>query len=486
MTVSELRQSPEVSEPSAGNGGQSERTCVAIVGAGISGLSLAVALKRAGISFVLLEKSSRAGGVIGSVSENGFVFERGPNTILARSEAVDELIEAVGLSDAALRAPVRGQTRHIWHGGRLHEVPTGPGALLSSRLFTLGAKFSLLRELFVRPVREDESLESMIRRRLGDEIYERVFVPMVQGIWAGDPAAMSAEATFPPLKAAERDHGSIIRGMMKTMKAAAQARRASARPDGPHMVSFVRGLQQLPEAMTQFVSQDIRSHASVDQIEKHGEKFEIKFTSPEGERRLEAESVVICAEAWSAAPMIKAIAAEAASSIANVHYAPLIAVGLGVKASSLKLPAGFGFLVSRDQGVRVLGCIFNSNFLPGRAPEGSATLTVMIGGDLDPEAMTLSDEAVLDLVRRDLKTVLDWNGESQAVHIGRWSRAIPRYGLDHAALGEALRKAEAQTPGLRFFGNFHGGVSLSDRIEKAASLAKEFVTSTSPRDRATA
>ena len=164
-----------------------------------------------------------------------------------------------------------------------------------------------------------------------------------------------------------------------------------------------------------------------------------------------------------------------------VHYCPLAVVGLGVETGGSKIPSGFGFLVAPNHGLRILGTIFNSNFLPDRAPEDCAALTVMIGGDLDPEALTLEDQALLDLARRDVETALGRKLKVRSHHIERWSRAIPQYHMDHFAIIRELEKVEQRRPGLHLFGNWRGGVALGERIERAKELA-ERITQTNRKE----
>lgn len=440
---------------------------VAIIGGGISGLALAAWLAQEGIEAVVIEKGARPGGVIGSVEKDGFIFERGPNTILERTETLEALLRLAGIAVEAQRSPLRGQKRYVWHGGRLHEVPAGPGSLLATKLLSTGAKLRLLREPWIAPVERDEPLKDFVIRRLGSEVYERLFLPMVQGIWAGDPALMSTEASFPLLKELERGSGSLIRGFIRKM-------REGGRKLSPSMVSFAGGLEKLPRALAAGMGGRYWSNAEVRELtpRRDSGNFQIIVEREGLTKELEANCVFVCTGAHPAAQLIESMEPALAARFRQIHYSPLASVGLGLRADSVRIPPGFGFLSARDQGLRVLGAIFNSNFLQGRAPAGCLTLTAMLGGDLDPRAAELDDAALINIVRNDLGRALGWNGRYEAIHIERWRGAIPRYALDHSELVNAVRETEARSPELRFLANWHGGTSIGDRIELAGAAAR--------------
>jgi len=218
-----------------------------IVGGGISGLSLGFWMNKFGVSAHVIDKKARTGGVIKSAVCGDFRFERGPNTILDKSEAFNELLSGLDLDSKAIRVPLKSQGRYIWHAGRMNPVPMGPGSLISTKLFSLKGKLRVLMEPWIASNQNDETLKDFIERRLGQEIYERAFLPMVQGIGAGDPSEISATAAFPLLKDLERDYGNLVFGFMKKMKADRKETGAKRKPT--NLVSFPEGLVELPNTL---------------------------------------------------------------------------------------------------------------------------------------------------------------------------------------------------------------------------------------------
>lgn len=489
MTVTE-KILPGRSEATERGADGERRTPVAICGGGISGLALAAFLTRAGVDVRVFERESATGGVMGSARRDGFLFERGPNTVLDKFESFGELLDWAGVADEARRTSMRNQERYIWRAGRLHSVPAGAGKLARSGLFSARAKMRLMREPFVKPVQSDEPLRTFVERRFGSEVYARAFEPMVSGIWAGDPKLMSTAATFPMLKDSERESGSVIKGFIAKAKASKGARRAReaegksdkpARPSMPEMVTLEQGLGRLTQALQTKLGDRVITGAQVRSItpaDRSGggtqaSGFTIEIERETGIEQWSADEVVLCGEAWNTAEWIEAFAPEAAARLAGIHYCPLAVIGLGVETSTLTIPEGFGFLAARGEGLRVLGAIFNSNFQSGRAPEGCATLTVMLGGDLDPEAARLGDDELLKIVQHDLRLALGWDGRSRVFAIRRWERAIPRYGMDYFEIQRTLDEVEKRHEGIRFFGNWRAGVSVAERIELAMTAAGE-------------
>ena len=444
------------------------RAPVAVLGGGISGLALAAWLNRSGVEAVVLEKSDRPGGVIASERVDGFAFERGPNTVLDRCASLDESIEWAGLGADVRRVALKGQARYIWHGGRLHRVPSGPGSLLTTRLFSLGGKLRLLREPWVAPLAGDETIESFAIRRFGREVYERAVAPMVAGVGAGDPSRLSVAASFPALKEMERETGSVLRGFIRRMKA---ARRSDERRS-TSMVSFVGGLESLPLALANRLGDSLHLDFDVRAIRPDGAGFAVEGMQSGEPTRVFAERVVLCAEADVVAGWIADLEPAAAARLAAVDYCPLVQIGLGVERDSLRLPEGFGFLSALGSDLRAIGAIFVSNIFPDRAPEGCATLSVMLGGDLDPEAAEFDDATLIETMRRDLKRALQWNGRFRALYVARWPRAIPQYRVNHAELVRSIDEVETRRPGLRFFGNWRDAAAIGERIERARRLAE--------------
>jgi oxygen-dependent protoporphyrinogen oxidase len=468
--------------------GDARTADVLICGGGISGLSLAAWLERAGVRAIVIDKNKRPGGVIGTIHKDGFLFERGPNTILDKYESFDELIGIANLENEILRAPLNEQVRHIWLRGALRPVPTGPWGFVTTPLLGLRGKLALLGEILEPYHPQEESVADFVRRRLGEDWVRNLITPMVSGIWAGDPAKLSIEHAFPIMKEMERDGGSIIRGAIRRMKRAKMDGKPRRRKN---LVSFRDGLQRLPEALAARLGERYRSATAIERIEPAGDGAWRVVTSAAGRSNIENENenengreagaqrqvwtareLVIAAEADHAARWIEGFDSEAAAVLRSFPYNRLVVAALGIEKRQARLPEGFGFLAPRGEGVRLLGAIINSNFLPGRAPERCAALTIFIGGDLDQAAFDLDDDEIIGLLKRDLRVALGWSGVYRSLHLERWPRAIPQYDMRHGRRLAQIEEAEARHPGLHLVGNWRGGTAIADRVEFTRALAQ--------------
>jgi len=138
---------------------------------------------------------------------------------------------------------------------------------------------------------------------------------------------------------------------------------------------------------------------------------------------------------------------------------------------------GFGFLIPRTQGIRILGSIWTSSIFEQRAPEGYVQFRTMLGGAGDPSVMDLSDDQVLDVVRRELSPLIGLAGEPAFVRVYRWKHGIPQFTLGHRERRARLEQLASGHPGLHLVGNAYYGVGLNDCVKMAHRLAGQLQVS---------
>ncbi len=432
---------------------------VAVVGGGISGLSAAFWLRHGGARVALLEASPRVGGALSTVHHDGWTFEVGPNTVLAKPP-VQELLNAASLADRIELAAPDAARRWVWCQGGLRELPGSPMAFLKDRLFPLASKLALLREPFVgRPLPGvEESIATFVRRRLGEAWLERAVAPFVSGVYAGDPEKLSVQWAVPRLYALERDHGSLIRGALAKRKGPAPS-------EG--MLGFRGGFGELASRLAMRIG-DVRTNLPVSRLSRRDGVFALE--TPEG--TIAARQVVLALPAEETAELLAVESNGASLALAEIPHAPVAVVCLGYRRSQVAHPLdGFGFLTAHGQGLRILGCLFPSTMFADRAPLGSVALTAFVGGARDAAAVAKSELEIATIAEHDLAVALGVEGEPTFRYVHRWPRAIPQYEVGHGrfvALGEAL---ERQLPGLHLAGNWAGGPSIPDSIARGTAVA---------------
>jgi protoporphyrinogen/coproporphyrinogen III oxidase len=453
---------------------------VIVIGGGISGLACAFRLKQRGIPFLLLEKSNRFGGVIQSIQKDGFLFERGPQSFTLTSP-LNDLIEAAGLSGELLRAPSR-MPRYIYVGGKLVAAPMSPFSLLTTSLLSAGTKWNLLTEPLRRthPPTEDESIASFIRRKFGSSLLENLAAPFVSGVYAGDPEQLSLRSAFPQVHEWEKNHGSLLRGAIRKMR---------SRPKNPNaqkargICSLTRGVSSLFDALGAQLGNSARLGVSVDAVIRndstHQERFEVRCTSSNAERSESlAASAVICAtETGPAGAMLAPSSEQFTKSLARIPYAPIAVVSVGYRREAVGHALnGFGFLVPRKEGLRVLGCVWNSALFPGRAPEGDVLLTSFAGGALNPELCSWSEDRIAATVHEDISRVLNIKEQPVVRSVHVYQRAIPQYNLGHFRIMTELKWTCDATPGLYLAGNYLEGPSMGACVERSFRVADDVET----------
>jgi len=450
-----------------------------VIGAGISGLAAAYALQKSGIETLVIEASTRPGGVIQSAKRDGFLLEYGPQSFSGNA-AISTICKDLGIESELLRADPRAP-RYIVIDGKLRAVPMGPG-LLTSPFLAGGTRTALLRDLLgkSKPPADDESLANFVRRKFSSTLLDRLIGPFVSGIYAGDPEKLSARAAFPILHEAEAASGSVLRGVLK-LKKTRKMQLAGAPREKPILQTFREGNETLILAIAAWLDERLRMSVEAVGIEPldcgheaKAPRFRVAIHTATGNQSIEAERLVLAVPADIAARLLSSLDEGFLSPLEQIEYAGVAVVSLGYPLPDIgRSLNGFGFLVPRSSGVRILGTVWNSSLFPGRAPESEALLTSFVGGATDPAAIQRSSAQLVELVHKDLAPILGIQKEPTFSNAKVWSRAIPQYNLGHLARLTALEALRQRFPGLHLATNYLHGPSIGACVEQAFQLANE-------------
>lgn len=462
---------------------------VAIIGAGITGLTAAFYLKRKGLAVTVYEASGRVGGVIQSLRKNGYLAEFGPNTLLETSPKISQLIKDAGLQSRRLDPDPKAEARYVVRYGRPIAMPSAPPKFFTTDLFTWKAKLAVLREPFIKPRRDgvEESIGQFVVRRFNQEFLDHAIDALVAGIYAGDPNKLSVVHAFPKLKALEDNYGSMIKGQI--LGARERKKRGEVAKDRAPKFSFDEGLQVLPDTLAAQLGDAVKLNTAVTKLSKTSTGWTVHTQTASGGTIEERDAVIFCGTAPKLAELEITGAPSAASAsheqrnepsrssalqiFAEIRYPPVASVVLGFRREDVTHDCcGFGMLIPKIEGFKILGTIFSSALFPNRAPAGHLTLTTYVGGERYPELALLPEAKLVELVCADLQKLLGVRGQPTFRHVVVYPRAIPQYNVGYGRFKELMTKLEADAPGFFLAGHYRDGVSLSDSIVSGISVSE--------------
>lgn len=357
-----------------------------VIGGGISGLCAAYEARRhaehvpGGLEILVLESTAEVGGKARSIKDDGWLIEAGPTGYLDNEPELEALLQDAGLAGSKVEADEAAARRYLFRG-RLREVKAHPLKFAASGLLGPGGLLRIAREPWVPACSAEtaarESIWDFAARRLGREAADRLIAPMVLGVVAGDARRLSLQACFPKLASLEREHGSLIRGMLATRKSRSRDQRFATGPSGK-LVSFVDGLQWVTQALSRMPGLDVRCNARVRRLDMgdaphagagagpavaaHDDASDTSpllrvFVEGDGEP-IPADAVIAAGEAFANADLVAGVAPQVATALREIATPPVVVVALGFGPEvAASFPTGFGVLIPRDQGYRILGCI---------------------------------------------------------------------------------------------------------------------------------
>jgi oxygen-dependent protoporphyrinogen oxidase len=447
---------------------------IVVVGAGISGLTLAYRLQeRLPLSeVIILEQSVRAGGTIDTIARDGFVIEAGPNGFPDNNPSTLDLAKALHLEDRLIAASESAsRNRFLLLDKRLRLLPNSFGSFLTSDLLSWVAKVRLLTERFVprRASSDDESIYAFARRRVGDEIAQTFADAFVTGILAGDPKVLSVGACFPRLVNWEREHGSVMKGL----RAARRQRPASLSRRAGTMWSFQGGLRTLIDALIASLRQRPLFGMTVRRVVRADRGWRVE----NGEQKWQADAVVLACPAYRQAELLADVDADLAGRIAGIVYNRVAVVALGFRRDDMPHSLdGFGYLSPQRSKRDVLGVQWCSSIFPDRARPGSVLLRAMCGGWHRGDMVDWSEDRLLRAVRGELAQSLGVRVAPIFQHVIRWPRAIPQYQVGHLDRLAWIDERLTRHAGLFVAGNAYRGVAINDCVEQAGIVADKVAT----------
>ncbi|VGO15851.1 Protoporphyrinogen oxidase [Pontiella desulfatans] len=445
---------------------------VAIIGAGITGLTAAFELKEKGIDCTVFEASDRVGGCIQTVREDGFLVECGPNSILDTHPHLGKLIARLGLEGNKLPSKPEANNRFIVRDGKPIALPTSPQAFILSDAFSTRAKLRLLREPFIKSKsNEQESLADFVVRRLGQEFLDYAINPFVSGVYAGDPAKLSTCHAFPKLYALEQKYGSLIKGAINGAKERKQREEVATKD--ARMFTFDDGMEVLPRQLAAKLGEAIRLNTPVAGIQP----------LDEGKWLVNCEEFTDVVLAIPTHAQTELNVPFDLAPLSAVYYPPVASLSLGFGINQfMHALNGFGMLIPKIENRFSLGALFPSSIFAERAPGGMALLTVFIGGSQSPDRALMDEEMLLANALKDLKDLLGLDGEPDYKHLSVWPKAIPQYVVGYEKYLNHMKQIEGAYPGIHFAGHYRDGISVANSILSGINVADKIINHEDAKD----
>ena len=464
------------------------RKTVVIVGGGITGLAAVRRLRQHSpdIAVFLIESDDRLGGKISTVREEGFVIEGGPDSFLSYKPRGLGLCRELGLENRLYGTNRKVSRTYIMRGGRLYQLPEGLTGLIPSRfepmlktpLISPWGKARMGLEFLVPPRKEvdDESLEAFVSRRLGHEAYDRMIEPLMSGVYAGDGRQLSLDATFPNLRKAELEHGSLIKSMLATKAHPVRQNATQNVKKWPAFLTLETGLAEIVEhvvADLQDVQITLKTRVKAITANDGIDLPRYRVTGENGEEFM-ADAVILATPAFITAQLVNQIDPEAAKALTEIPYVSTATVSVAYPLS--QVPGSLdsnGYIIPRSEGRAVLACTWTSTKFPHRAPQQYALLRAFLGRAGNEEVLERSDDELIALVRDELRTVLGITAVPHLQTIFRWPKAMPQYTLGHLQRLKTIEHQFRKHEGLFYAGAAYQGIGIPDCIASGEAAAEK-------------
>src|ERR1022692_1152287 len=455
---------------------------VAIIGGGISGLTAGFTLeehRRAGaLEYTLFESSPHLGGVLRTEHIQGCLVEAGPDSFITEKHWAADLCRTLGLGDQLIGSNDADRITYILVRGRLIAMPDGlmfmvPTKILPtgfSPLFSWTTKLRMAQELFHPPrgAEGDESVASLVERHYGAEMVDRLADPLLSGVSGEEAASLSVRAVLPRFAEMERTHGSLGRAMLAARR---KMPRPTNKPAPALFTSLKNGMQQLVETLVPQLNQaSLLTNTPVQSIQGEAGGWNVSA----GSNSARFDAVILAVPALAAAKLLSTCSPELSAELAAIGYSSSITVGLGYdRHVRQSLPPGFGFLVPRSEGKRLLAATFVHNKFPHRAPDDRALLRCFFAGSNAENIWQLSDDAIIAVVRNELQQILRLRAAPLFARVYRWKSAMAQYGVGHLERLDRIERLRRQFPGLALAGNGYRGIGVPACVRSGQEAAKQ-------------
>lgn len=449
-----------------------KRYDVVIIGAGLTGLTTAFYLKRAGKSVLIIDKLASAGGVIQTMTQGKFIYETGPNTGAIGSGEIAELFEDLNGEVELQIANPDAKKRLILKNNRWEPLPSGLISAIKTPLFTWHDKFKILGEPWRRRGENPmESLAEMVVRRMGKSFLDYAIDPFISGIYSGDPHLLITKYAMPKLYNLEQTYGSFIRGAIKKKKLPKTELEKKATKD---VFTAKGGLSRLIEALETSIGKEaIKLSANTVNVEPLPSGFKTTFSTNEHHFGVVSETVITTTGAYALPEILPFLYPFVLDTLSNLKYVPVRQIIAGFNRwQGMPLDA-FGGLVPSCEKQDFLGVLFNSTLFPGRAPKEGAIFSIFVGGIHHPELTEMPLDELMQRLQPSLCKVMGVESFSpDLLESYTHKKAIPQYGKESKERLEIIEKVEKQYPGLYLAGNVRDGIGMSDRAKQGRQLAE--------------
>ena len=452
---------------------------IVIIGGGIAGLAAAYRVQEEiskGVPYecVLLEGAEHFGGKISTNRFDGFIVERGPDSFISQKPWAIELCKKIGLADSLIGTNPDYPKTYVYTGKRMVTMPDGLSLMIPTKflpfafspLFSWPGKIRMGMDLFIPKKADDadESLESFVLRRLGNEALKKMAEPMLAGIYASDPAKMSINSTFPMFVQTERKYRSLILGMLAQKRRAGNNSAPTPQKRSPFslFMTLKNGLGEMVDTLIA-QSPDIRFRAST-QVREVVNREGWKVTLDNGEV-LAADAVICSAPAKTSARLIDNAAPGVSALLDRIQYVSTATVSIAYKKEGFSHPLnGFGFVIPRAENRRILACTWTSSKFPQRVPEGYVMLRCFVGGANREDLAEQDEDAIAAMARQELKEIMGIDREPVFCKVYHNRKSNVQYHVGHAELVASIQKELQTVPGLFLAGSAYTGIGIPDCV----------------------
>jgi oxygen-dependent protoporphyrinogen oxidase len=455
---------------------------IAIIGGGISGLTAAFTLeefRRTGtVEYTLYDSSPQLGGVLRTDRVHGCIVEAGPDSFITEKPWAADLCRTLGMGDQLIGSNDADRKTYILVRGQLIPMPDGlmfmvPTKILPtglSPLFSWTTKLRMAQELFHPPrtAEADESVASLVKRHYGAEMVDHLADPLLSGVYGGEAASLSVRAVLPRFAEIERTHGSLGRAMLAAVK---KKPRPANKPAPPLFTSLKNGMQQLVETIVPRLNPaSLAANTPVYSIQPEAEGWTVST----GQKSDHFDAAILAVPTHAAAKLLAANSPELSAELSAIGYSSSITVGLGYDRDVRQsLPPGFGFLVPRSEGKRLLAATFVHNKFPHRAPDDRALLRCFFAGSNAENIWQLSDDVIVAVVRNELQQILGVRAAPLFARVYKWKSAMAQYGVGHLDRLDRIERLRQQLPKLALAGNGYRGIGVPDCVRSGTEAVMQ-------------